>query len=74
MCEMVETKALQKERGGVSDEDVDQDDHAFLTRIRDRAVSGLAYEAGIEQTLDELADHLEEHVKLERLLEVARAS
>ena len=48
--------------------------HAFLTRIRDRAVSGLAYEAGIEQTLDELADHLEEHVKLERLLEVARAS
>ncbi len=45
--------------------------HAFLTRIRERAVSGLAYEAEIERTLDALADHLEEHVKLERLLEVA---
>jgi adenosylcobyric acid synthase len=34
--------------------------------------SGLDYEAGIEDTLDRLADHLEEHVDCARLLELAR--
>ena len=48
--------------------------HAFLNRIRTRQSSGLAYEAEVEGTLDELADHLEAHMKLERLLEVARAA
>ena len=34
--------------------------------------SGLDYEAGIEDTLDRLADHLEKHVDCARLLELAR--
>ncbi len=36
------------------------------------ASSGLDYEAGIEDTLDRLADHLEEHVDCARLLALAR--
>ncbi len=48
--------------------------HAFLNRIRARETSGLAYEAEVERTLDELAQHLERHLKLDRLLEVARAN
>ena len=36
------------------------------------ASSGLDYEAGIEETLDRLADHLEEHVDCARLFEFAR--
>ncbi len=36
------------------------------------ACSGLDYEAGIEDTLDRLADHLEEHVACARLLDLAR--
>jgi adenosylcobyric acid synthase len=47
--------------------------HAFLARLRARAVSGVAYEAQIEEALDALADHLERSVDLGGLLEVARA-
>jgi len=47
--------------------------HAFLARIRDRAASGLAYEAEVERTLDALAEHLETHLDLDGLLAVARA-
>jgi len=47
--------------------------HAFLARIRDRAASGLAYEAEVERTLDALATHLETHLDLEGLLAAARA-
>ena len=36
------------------------------------ASSGLDYEAGIDVTLDRLADHLEEHVDCTRLLDLAR--
>ena len=36
------------------------------------ARSSLDYEAGIEDTLDRLADHLEEHVDCARLLDLAR--
>ena len=36
------------------------------------APSGNAYEATIEQTLDALADHLETHLDVEGLLELAR--
>ena len=44
----------------------------WLQRIG-AASSGLDYEAGIEHTLDRLADHLEEHVDCARLLGLARA-
>jgi adenosylcobyric acid synthase len=47
--------------------------HAFLARIRDRAESGLAYEAEVERTLDALAAHLEAHLDLDALLEAARS-
>jgi adenosylcobyric acid synthase len=36
------------------------------------ASSGLDYEAGIDTTLDKLADHLEQHVDCAKLLELAR--
>jgi len=45
---------------------------AFLSRLRDRETSGVAYETGIERTLDRLAEHLEAHLDLEALLEAAR--
>ncbi len=45
---------------------------AFLGRIKTRAASGVAYDDQVEDTLDGLADHLERHLDLERLLEVAR--
>jgi len=46
--------------------------HAFLSRLKLRAVSGLAYEAQVEATLDALADHLEAHLELDGLLAAAR--
>ena len=46
--------------------------HVVLDRIRHRTVSGIAYEQQIEQTLDGLASHLEQHLKLDELLEIAR--
>ncbi len=45
---------------------------AFLSRLRDRETSGVAYETGIERTLDSLAEHLEAHLDLDALLEAAR--
>ncbi len=45
--------------------------HAFLSRLKDRRASGLAYEEELDQVLDGLADHLEAHLKVERILEVA---
>jgi adenosylcobyric acid synthase len=48
--------------------------HAFLNRIRERNDSGLAYETEVGRTLDALAEHLEAHLNLDRLLEVARAA
>jgi len=45
---------------------------AFLKRLRGGYESGLAFEARIEATLDALADHLEAHLDLDRLLAVAR--
>lgn len=44
---------------------------AFLGMIRQRESSGLAYEAKVESALEALADHLEVHVKADRLLELA---
>jgi adenosylcobyric acid synthase len=45
--------------------------HDFLNRLRAREASGVAYEAQVERVLDELADHLERHVDLERILDLA---
>ncbi|MDJ0611014.1 MAG: cobyric acid synthase [Kiloniellales bacterium] len=44
---------------------------AFLARIKVRAHSGPAYDALVEGTLDRLADHLESHLDLDRLLDAA---
>ena len=45
--------------------------HAFLSRLRSRAASGLRYEAEIEGVLDGLASHLECHLELDRILALA---
>ncbi len=47
--------------------------HSFLGRLRERARSGVAYEAEIEGVLDGLAEHLEASVDVAGLLEVARS-
>jgi adenosylcobyric acid synthase len=45
---------------------------AFLARLGGHVSSGLVYEAEVEATLDALAEHLEAHVDLDRLLALAR--
>ena len=45
--------------------------HAFLSRLKARRASGLAYEEELDQVLDGLADHLEAHLEVDRILEVA---
>jgi adenosylcobyric acid synthase len=40
---------------------------AFLSRVRARHGSGLAYEADVERVLDDLAGHLERHLDLDAL-------
>jgi len=45
--------------------------HDFLNRLRAREQSGVAYDALVDRVLDELADHLERHVDLERILDLA---
>ena len=45
---------------------------AFLATLSERDHSGLAYEAMVEATLDRLAAHLERHLDLEGILEIAR--
>jgi adenosylcobyric acid synthase len=47
---------------------------AFLARLAGRPVAGIAYGAQVEATLDALAEHLERHVDLDRLLEIARGA
>lgn len=44
---------------------------AFLARLRPDRREAVAYETLVENTLDALADHLEAHVDLERLWEIA---
>jgi adenosylcobyric acid synthase len=55
--------------------------HGLFTEDRQRAhwlarlgvpASGLAYQDGVEETLDALAAHLDRHIDLDRLLELAR--
>ncbi len=45
--------------------------HAFLRSMASDIGQGPAYEARIETVLDQLADHLEQHLDLERLLDLA---
>ncbi|MET1027850.1 MAG: cobyric acid synthase [Dongiaceae bacterium] len=45
--------------------------HAFLNRLRQRQASGLAYESLVDRLLDDLAAHLERHVDLDRIWEIA---
>ncbi len=44
---------------------------AFLGRVRDGAAAAFAYEQAVEETLDRLAAHLEAHLDLDALWEVA---
>jgi adenosylcobyric acid synthase len=48
--------------------------HAFLSRLKQRPVSGIVYEEAVDTTLDALAAHLETHLDLDRMLEVARVA
>ncbi|WP_020593598.1 cobyric acid synthase [Kiloniella laminariae] len=45
--------------------------NSFLDRIKSRTSQDFSYEAEIEVTLDALANHLEEHVDIDRILEIA---
>jgi adenosylcobyric acid synthase len=47
---------------------------AFLDGIKERAASGLVYEAEVEETLDALAAHLEQHLDLDRIFAIAQGS
>ena len=49
----------------------DRQRQAWLTRLGGSA-SGLNYEAGVDQVLDRLAAHMEEHLDLDGLLSLAR--
>lgn len=42
--------------------------HSFLARLRVGRTGGAAYDAGVEQALDDLADHLEQCLDLDALL------
>jgi adenosylcobyric acid synthase len=42
---------------------------AFLQRLRPSVRAALNYEAGIDETLDALADHLETHLDLDRMID-----
>ncbi len=48
--------------------------HAFLHSLKRRDASGVAYEAAVDETLNALAAHMESHLAVDRLLEVARVS
>jgi adenosylcobyric acid synthase len=45
--------------------------HAFLAGLHAGRAPGPAYDAMVEETLDRLADHLERHLDLDRLRELA---
>jgi len=46
---------------------------AFLNALKPGSASDLAFESRIDATLDALADHLERHVAVDRILEIANA-
>jgi adenosylcobyric acid synthase len=45
--------------------------HAFLSSLRERSDTGVNYDALVDATLDGLAEHLETHLDLDRMLEIA---
>ncbi|MDA1099878.1 MAG: cobyric acid synthase [Proteobacteria bacterium] len=47
--------------------------HAYLAGLQERARSGINFAALVEKTLDGLAAHLENHLDLDRMLEIAAA-
>ncbi len=47
---------------------------AYLAGLRPAREGGLAWENEVERTLDALADHLQNHLDLDRLLTAARPS
>ena len=47
--------------------------HAFLDRLKRRDHSIVAYEQEVEATLNALAGHLESHLDVDALSEIARA-
>ncbi len=48
--------------------------HVFLSNLRARPDSGINYDRQVDETLDGLAMHLEQHLDLERMLEIAHAA
>jgi adenosylcobyric acid synthase len=48
--------------------------HAYLSSIKARGPSGVAYEVEVERALDALADHLAAHLALDRILEIAHGA
>jgi adenosylcobyric acid synthase len=48
--------------------------HAWLAQIRSRSDSGVNYDALVDQTLDDLAAHLEAHLDLDHMLEISDAA
>ncbi|MGI9452610.1 MAG: cobyric acid synthase [Geminicoccaceae bacterium] len=48
--------------------------HAFLKHLRERDHSGLHYDQLVETTLDQLADHLEAHLDIDRLYRIAEST
>jgi len=46
---------------------------AFLKRLGAGAGEDLSYSAVVEETLDQLADHIEAHIKVERILDIAKS-
>jgi adenosylcobyric acid synthase len=46
---------------------------AFLESLRPGTASDLAYDTRIETTLDALADHLQRHIAVDRIREIANA-
>ena len=48
--------------------------HAWLNRLRNRAPNNLAYEQQVEEILDALSKHIEQHINIDHLLKIANES
>ncbi len=52
----------------------DQFRHGFLNKLRSRTDAGMVYESLVDETLDKLAVHLETHLDLDRIWDLACAA